>query len=397
MNITGNSVDHSFQLKDVNDGKIFYCHTSGEIGYKKQYDQLTIGLSNNSTGLLIGGKLYKEVQLNIEINPVDNQMPVMLGHFVVEVAEGGTSVLRETVLKVVDKDTLLKNINCSVINPPVFGFLQVSSPEEGSEVFRKGFPILTFNGLDLFNGDLSYVQGLHKGIEPNNDKFQLQCTDGINISPQSTIHVTISPTNDEIPIIFVQQKIICIEDDSILLNLAKINPFDRDQPEDPLLIFVTKQPIHGELLIQTQAESKIAIWFPKTVLMSGFEETLVYKHKGTETYNDSFEILVYDGLHNMTKEIEISIVSVDDETPQLTANTGLYLERGETKVITQDDLNAVDLDSEDDSLVYIIMAEPLFGKIQMAISSSKILDLREGENFTQKHINERRIRFVFTR
>ncbi|XP_047126620.1 FRAS1-related extracellular matrix protein 2 isoform X2 [Hydra vulgaris] len=390
----GISLVNTFHLNDITDSKIVYQHTSGEIGYEKLYDQFVIGVSNNLTGLIIGFKFFNKVLLNVEINPVDNQPPIMLGNFIIKVAEGGTSLLEETMLKIVDNDTALRHINCSVTHPPEFGFFQIVLPEEGSEISRMGIPILHFSALDVFNNDISYVQSIHKGFEPSNDVFQLQCTDGTNISPQNIFHIVISPTNDEVPIIFVQPKIYCVEDDFILLDLTKINPFDLDQPEDFMTIFVSRKPLHGELLIQTQFESKVAIEFQKTVLMSDFEEALVYQHKGTETPSDSFEIMVCDGLHNTTKEIEIIIVSVDDEAPRLSSNNGLCLEKGETKVITKDNLNAVDTDSDDASLVYIIRTEPKFGKLQMAISSVITLDLREGDNFTQKHINERRIRYT---
>ncbi|XP_065668543.1 FRAS1-related extracellular matrix protein 2 isoform X4 [Hydra vulgaris] len=390
----GFSLVNTFHLNDITDSKIVYQHTSGEIGYEKLYDQFVIGVSNNLTGLIIGFKFFNKVLLNVEISPVDNQPPIMLGNFVIRVAEGGTSLLEETMMKIVDNDTALRHINCSVTHPPEFGFFQIILPEEGSEISRMGIPILHFSALDVFNNDISYVQSIHKGFEPSNDVFQLQCTDGTNISPQSIFHIIISPTNDEVPVIFVQQKIYCVEDDFILLDLTKINPFDLDQPEDFITIFVSRKPLHGELLIQSQFESKVAIEFHKTVLMSDFEEALVYQHKGTETLSDSFEIIVCDGLHNTTKEIEVTIVSVDDEAPRLTSNNGLCLEKGETKVITKESLNAVDTDSDDASLVYIIRTEPKFGKLQMAISSVITLDLREGDNFTQKHINERRIRYT---
>jgi hypothetical protein len=59
----------------------------------------------------------------------------------------------------------------------------------------------------------------------------------------------------------------------------------------------------------------------------------MYQHDNTESFEDSVEFIVTDGLHNVTQNIPIVIIPVDDETPRLTVNTGLEIENvGERKL-----------------------------------------------------------------
>ena len=83
---------------------------------------------------------------------------------------------------------------------------------------------------------------------------------------------------------------------------------------------------------------------------------------------------------------------MDDETPRLTVNTGLKLERKETKVITTRNLKAVDLDSDDKNLMYILMTKPALGHLQKVESPNVVRNLMLGDNFTQKDIKARKVR-----
>ncbi len=67
------------------------------------------------------------------------------------------------------------------------------------------------------------------------------------------------------------------------------------------------------------------------------EATIVfYKHDGTETTSDEFELELSDGDHVTRRTIPIAVSPVDDETPRLTINNGLEVEINETKIIGND-------------------------------------------------------------
>lgn len=371
---------------------ITYHHTKGETGIKVIHDYINLTASDGSNDMIIGGNLYTGITLNVNIQPVNSEAPVVTGEYFLDVVESKSSVLTEKILKATDIDTKLKDVICNILELPTFGFLQTSSPVEGSEISRDGIAVNKFNAQDLKDLHVSYNQNNHKRVEPTNDRVVLQCTDGVNTGSKVTINIGITPFNDEHPLVYVQSNIMCVEDDIILFDLSKINPFDGDEPEEQLVITVTKQPKNGELLLQKTSELVAATIFTKDALTSEFDTSLMYQHKGTETVTDSFEINVSDGVHNTTKEVNIKIISMDDETPRMTVNTGLNIERLETKIITYHNLKTVDLDSEDAQLMYIVMIAPTLGKLQKVVSPSVVVQIGKGGNFTQKDIMERKIR-----
>ena len=174
--------------------------------------------------------------------------------------------------------------------------------------------------------------------------------------------------------------------------MSKINPFDRDRPTDELVFFVTKQPINGELLLQNNSALNPATDFGYEVLSGDTDITLIYQHKGTETTKDQFELSVFDGVHTTEGMVNITIIPMDDEQPRLVVNTGLRIDRGQSKTITTRNLKAQDLDSEDSQLMYIVMMESISGKLQKLNTSQLYSDLVKGSNFTQTDIDRKRIR-----
>ena len=383
----------SFSIQDLQQGLVTYRHTSGEIGTEKLQDSVKLTVTDNSNDFVLGGNIYSGIVLNLMTEPVDSEAPEINGTYLLNVAEGGETNITEEVLRVKDRDTILKSVICNILEFPMFGFIEIRSPETGSEISRKGVAITKFSSYDLISGHVNYVQNNHKRVEPRNDLFRIKCTDGKNNATDQLIRVSIAPQNDEAPIIYAQNNILCVEDDIVLFDLSKINPFDGDKPEDKLSITVTKQPVNGELLLQKTTELVSATTFTKEALLPTHTTSLMYQHKGTETLNDKFEICISDGVHNVSKTINLTIIAMDDETPRMIVNTGLNVDRFETKVITNRNLKATDLDSDDLSLLYIIMLPPIQGKLQKYLSESNVVEIRKGGNFTQEDINKRRIRY----
>ena len=287
----------SFNLKDVQDNLLVYKHVGGEIGADPVHDVINLTLSDMSDDWIQGGNRYSGILLDIEVQPIDSETPVVTGSLNVTVEEAGRMLISKDVLSVSDVDTKVKDVECKVTTVPVFGFVETIGTKEGSEKSEKGNAVSSFSLSDLRNDKIFYVQSKHKGIEPVQDKFRVRCTDGSNVSPEVTIRVRIEPSNDEKPQILVQPNIVCVEDDYIAFSTAQINPFDQDRPADELLITIKKKPDHGQLLLQELTKLKPAVSFLRDALESIEETTLIYQHDGSETKLDAFEISVSDGKH----------------------------------------------------------------------------------------------------
>jgi len=364
----------------------------GEVGLRTLRDTVNLSIADTENGEVFAeGRLYIGLSLSVEISPKNTQPPQIRGPLYLEVQESGKSVLK---INVTDLDTEPEDIVCNVTEKPRFGFIENIAPTEGSEIERPGIPVQSFSVYDMLLGKVNYVQSRHMKIEPDMDNFNLRCFDGNNTSSEVKVHVSISPVNDEPPILFVQKQIVCIEDNLVIFDLLKINPLDRDWPADKLTFIVTKQPVNGRLLLQKMTELTPAQEFGFEVLSGNTGLTLIYQHKGTETTSDQFELSVTDGKHTTKRSVNMTIIPMDDEQPRLVVNAGLHIDRGQSKIITTRNLKAQDLDSKDSQLVYIIMVEPVSGKMQKLNTSNLYTDLKKGNNFTQDDIDRKIIRFV---
>lgn len=381
-------------MEEIATGKIAYHHTDGEVGQRNVRDIVNFNVAPNQEDVYIGGMLFSGMKVKVDIVPVNSQPPIINGPSTIQVEESKKTVLK---LNVTDEDSSPENIRCNITEFPLFGFIENTTPLDGSEIERPGIPVTSFRMSHVNQGKVRYVQSKHQKIEQDIDSFSLRCYDGNNTSSETKIHVAIAPVNDEAPILFIQNQIVCIEDDLIIFDLSKINPFDRDRPFDELTFTVTEQPINGELLLQNNSVLTPATTFGYEVLSGRTDRTLIYQHKGTETTKDQFELSVSDGKHDVSQHVNITIIPMDDEQPRLVVNTGLRIDRGHSKTITTRNLKAKDLDSEDSSLLFIVMMDAVSGKLQKLNVSGLYSDLTKGSNFTQLDIDKKRIRFVLYR
>ena len=381
-----------FTLEEISSGQIAYHHVDGEVGQRHVRDVINLNVAPRQDDVYIGGMFFSGMKVTVDIIPVNSQPPVINGPPMIAVEESKRTVLK---LNVTDEDTPPAQIRCNITELPLFGFIENTTPLPGSEIERPGIPVTSFQVSDVNQGTVRYVQSKHQKIEQDIDSFSLRCYDGNNTSSERKIHVSIAPVNDEAPILFIQNQIVCIEDDLIIFDLSKINPFDRDRPFDKLVFTVTEQPSNGELLLQNNSALTPATTFGYEVLSGGTDHTLIYQHKGTETTKDQFELSVSDGVHDVSQLVNITIIPMDDEQPRLVVNTGLRIDRGQSKTITTRNLKAKDLDSEDSTLLFIVMMDAESGKLQILNGSGLYSDLGKGNNFTQLDIDKKRIRYYF--
>ena len=331
--------------------------------------------------------------LHFEVLPVDSEPPVLEIEKAVSVVEGLKATLDESNLKVTDVDTERLKIVCKITEQPKFGFVESITPAKGSELSRMGMVAAEFSNVDLMNGKVNYVQSIHKDIEPTVDQFKIVCTDKNNTSARSTINVLIEPRNDEKPVPLVREFIV-LENDYLSFDLALLNAIDADVPADELVFYVKERPKHGQLLRQDQDLSPIHK-FSKSELIAS-EGGILYQHDGSETVKDSFDLIVSDGVHNVSTTVPVKIISVDDEVPHMTINTGLRVDRDEMKAITNRNIKATDLDSENEKLIYFVMTTAKFGSLTKRLPSGQFLNLTKGSNFTQKDVDSKNIYYHHT-
>ncbi|KAM8940061.1 FRAS1-related extracellular matrix protein 3 [Pelodytes ibericus] len=383
-----------FSQQDILNGAVVYVHTFGEIGLNRQQDSFNLSISDLSDEWVNGGNKEKAVRVHVTILPVDSEVPVVTLGEQFSVLEGGKNVITFEHLDVEDEDTPKEDILCTIIVQPTSGYVENISPAPGSEKSRSGTPISAFTIRDISLGHIHYVQSIHLGVEPLEDRFTFRCSDGINFSERLFFSIVIIPTNDEKPEVFTREFVV-MEGMSLVIDTPILNAGDADQPADELLFIITKPPQHGRVMQQLTTGVVPILNFTLEEIKES--SNIVYEHDDSETKEDSFEILLTDGEHKVEKKVLIMVIPVDDETPRMTINDGLEVEIGESKVITNKVLQATDLDSEDKSLTYVIQFGPGQGLLQRLDEKGIILsNITLGMNFTQDDIDKGFIQYTHT-
>uniref|UniRef100_A0A8C4VP97 FRAS1 related extracellular matrix 2 n=1 Tax=Gopherus evgoodei TaxID=1825980 RepID=A0A8C4VP97_9SAUR len=367
-----------FSQRDLLDGAVVYAHTGGEIGLLPKEDTFNLTLSDLSEEWSIGGNVVHGVSVLVTILPVDSQAPeVFVGEHLI-VVEGDKRVITHAHLRTEDVDTPGDDILCTIVAQPTSGYVENISPALGSEKSRAGTAISAFTLKDVRQGHIYYVQSIHKGVEPVEDRFTFRCSDGINFSERHFFPIVIVPTNDEEPEIFMREFVV-MEGMSLVIDTPILNAADGDIPADELTFAITKFPKHGHIVNQLINGTVLVESFTLSQITES--SSIIYEHDDSETKEDSFEVKLTDGKHAVEKTVLIMVIPVDDETPRMTINDGLELEIGETKIIHNRILKATDLDSEDKTLTYIIRYVPVHG--QLMFNNTKPVT-----SFTKQDLNE---------
>uniref|UniRef100_A0A3Q3WF96 Calx-beta domain-containing protein n=1 Tax=Mola mola TaxID=94237 RepID=A0A3Q3WF96_MOLML len=380
-----------FTQADIINGVVVYAHTRGEIGLTSQQDGFNLTLTDMSDDWTVGGNKVNGVHVRVTILPVDSQAPEVGVGIQFSVIEGEKHSIGPQHLSADDNDTPTDDILCTIIVQPTAGYVENISPAPGSEKSRSGTAISAFTIRDIREGNIYYVQSIHKGVEPVEDRFTFRCSDGINFSENHFFPIVIIPANDEKPEIF-SREIVVMEGMNIVIDTPILNGADADIPAEELVFIISKPPKHGFLLNQLPTGSVLVSNFTLEQIREA--SSIIYEHDDSETTEDSFDVTLTDGKYSVQKTAMVLIIAVDDETPRMLINDGLEVEIGETKVINNNVLKATDLDSDDSTLTYIIRFGPSQGLLQRKIPSGSLENITIGMNFTQAEVDEELILYI---
>uniref|UniRef100_A0A4W4G1W9 Calx-beta domain-containing protein n=1 Tax=Electrophorus electricus TaxID=8005 RepID=A0A4W4G1W9_ELEEL len=384
-------LSNRFTQADIISGLVVYAHTSGEIGLFSKQDNFNLTLTDMSDDWALGGGKVSGVCVLVTILPVDSQVPVLTVVPTFTVLEGDKNTIGGHQIRVEDADTVTEDILCTIIVQPTSGYVENISPAPGSEKSRSGIAVSAFTIREVNDGHILYVQSIHKGVEPVEDRFSFRCSDGVNFSERQFFPIVIIPTNDEKPEVFIRQFVV-MEGMNFIIKTAILNGADADIPAEELTFIISEPPKHGFIFNQLTTGSIPVTNFTLEQIKEA--SSIIYEHDDSETTEDKLSVILTDGKHNVEGTVMIVITAVDDETPRLAVNDGLDIEAGETKEINSKILKATDLDSDDDTLAFIIRYGPSHGVLQRKTELGSFENITVGMNFTQSEVDQGHILYI---
>ncbi|XP_038647741.1 extracellular matrix protein FRAS1 [Scyliorhinus canicula] len=343
---------------------------------------------------------------DVDNNRLDNQMftitittardysPLVNVRDEITVEEGGRILLSSHSILATDQDTPEKDLLIKITTAPMFGYIENLKREGRADQAVIISPDVPFSVQDILDNNVYYVQSVHRSIEPISDGFDFYVTDGIIQSPVYHFNIIILQKNDEPPKMSVET-VQVKEGTGVVIRNTSLSLQDQDTPENELVLRVTKKPSHGKLrkrqfYSEPLENGRVLTQGSSFTYQDVLDELIVYTHDGTSVQSDEFRFAFTDGLYTENGKMEFYVEKQKNETPRLAINRGLQFSAGSVSVITQQHLQATDIDSDDEKLKFVITKDPTVGRLQMSKNDNLVQISIRGpiKRFTQADINK---------
>nr|XP_033787281.1 chondroitin sulfate proteoglycan 4-like isoform X2 [Geotrypetes seraphini] len=358
----------SFTHHDVVNGHVVYKHDD----------------SNNLSDKFNFTVTVKNIHINAEINvriylESHQRPPRVLYNNSLLVEEGKPVKISKGKLQVVHEDSSPLEIVFTVVVFPKNGYIR-RFESEGGYIGTEQQSISTFTQQDINSGNIQYVQ-----TTPNQqqDHFTVDVTNGVQAVSGIEIFVDIIPKLIPLQV----QNFTVLEGGSKALTEDYLKISDQHFMGLRCEFILLEQPKYGYIENTRLPGVNLTKFTTKEVQ----QELIYYVHDGSETLHDSFAILANNSelwKQSLPQMVFVSVESVNDEVPVITANNIFKVWVSSITEITKGDLNAEDKDSSPAELVFSI-TPPSNGHLALKSSPNKSI-----LNFTQAHINQRQLLFI---
>ncbi|KAM8930128.1 FRAS1-related extracellular matrix protein 1-like [Pelodytes ibericus] len=364
-----------FMLEDLHSFKVRYQHDDSESFEDTVVFAVTDG-SNSADGAL-----------GVQITPVNDRPPELQPGLKDSLAcpEGGYVIITAENLYATDLDSDDAKLTYMIARVPLYGLIQ-----------RGGVVVERFTQLDITQGLISYIHtGGEIGSHPYIDVVTLIVSDGepatkgggplpppvpLHASlPVYDLNITITPVNNQQPLLNIGDVFIVYEGASSVLHLNHINASDVDTLSENLFFVLETYPMYGYLENTVpmpgseKATSEINIdSFSFWNVSSGYIQYVQSHYKNREPTADFFMVYVSDGTQrSKAMPFYIIIKPTNDEIPLLHVRNITIIEGGICE-LGPGTVNAEDLDVPADTLNFSIIIPPAHGLLLNATYGKNI-------------------------
>ncbi|KAL4235762.1 FRAS1-related extracellular matrix protein 1 [Mactra antiquata] len=380
-----------FTQRDLMKGRIYYRH----FGRENFHDEFLFTLSDQQDP-------PNESDLQtfyISINPVNENPPQLSPEAtrLMRVSETDIALITKTELEYTDTETGSDGLMYIITTPPFFVYNHHRNKNEDAgrviSMLNRTMsvknaniePVETFNQEDINYLKIGYMPPMKDiGPEPRLVRFiyTVQDASGNKVLGQQ-FNIDIQPVNDKAPA-FIVSKMLVEEGGIIGISTNHISATDVDTNEGDLVFILEDLPKYGRL----QKGGNNLVSKDTFNMLDLRKKDLRYIHDGSEVTKDIFTLSLYDGENRVSKVLEIEIVPIDDVAPRVRENLKphLIVSEGSKAIINSNVLSATDEDTEEGTLVFLVVKPPKYGILQ--------LNGEPNTKFTQQQVKNGSVSYI---
>ncbi|XP_068090887.1 FRAS1-related extracellular matrix protein 1 isoform X2 [Hyperolius riggenbachi] len=355
----------TFLQRDLFHGIIYYKHHGGEI-FEDSFDFILC--DSHKPPNLSGPQTVV-----IHVTPVEDQLPKEVPGTTRNLVVKETDIvyITKTQLNFVDAEFPERELTYTVTT-----LLYRSSPHSDLDAGKiilvetitrlakdpTANMALTFTQHAVSHMKVAYMPPMEDiGADAVHVKFVLS----VSNHHGATLHgicfnITILPVDNQPPQVFTFDLSI-EEGGSQEVTVDYIRIIDKDTRQNNLGIILQEAPLHGLIQLDGRHVTGGEQFSYQDLTMLKVR----YQHDGSETLWDEVRCIATDGINSAPFLLKIQVTPVNDEPPIMRDNLLHTLDclEGEEVVISADYVYAVDADSDDMKLMFLIARQPRWGVI----------------------------------
>nr|XP_020450558.1 FRAS1-related extracellular matrix protein 1 isoform X2 [Monopterus albus] len=274
--------------------------------------------------------------------------PSFMSMFILEVDQFILTPLSTATLDAEDEETPKQLLVFNITKPPVDGFLTHLSDHT--------HPISSFTWLDLNEMLIGYQPPNSSHTQRRNYEVEFEVHDFFfNKSPSMTVHLSVRNADTNAPRVSWNMGLSLLEGQSRPITWEQLQIVDNDNLNAVRIITVDGLQ-HGQLTVRGGK----GFMFTVSNIKAG---VVRYHHDDSDSTKDCIIFRITDGHHQTRHKFPIKILPKDDSPPFLITNMLLEVSEGQMTLLRGSTLQASDMDSSDDYILFNITRCPRAGEV----------------------------------
>ncbi|XP_052009811.1 FRAS1-related extracellular matrix protein 1a isoform X3 [Xyrauchen texanus] len=274
--------------------------------------------------------------------------PAFMSMFILEVDQFILTPLTTATLDAEDTETPNQRLVFNITKPPREGFITHLSDHTK--------PISSFTWVDLNDMLISYQPPNSSHTQRRNYEVEFEVYDFYFVKSQPMmVHVSVRTADTNAPRVSWNMGLSLLEGQSRPITWDQLQIVDNDNLKAVKIITVDGLQ-HGRMSVRGGRSFMFTVNDIKEGVVS-------YHHDDSDTTKDYIAFRITDGLHQTRHKFPINILPKDDSPPFLITNMVLELYEGQMALLRGSILQACDMDSNDDYIMFNITRPPQAGEI----------------------------------